>query len=216
MDSTTFSLFRGSAAAGADPGPAIGEPYQGGYFAGYISYNEDGVATHGLIVASRQAEFDEALVPSSQELTTDKADGLANSLLLYDLSSLAAGICLAYKNDGYEDWYLPAKNELEIAYYNLKPSTDANVGTSGINQNSVPRRDSNYTSSDPSQTSVLLFQAGVGDQAFSTNSSTYRYWTSTCPFGNSDAKGIRFTDGRAVDNGNTQVRRCRPFRKFAL
>ena len=178
MDSTTFSLFRGSAAAGADPGPAIGEPYQGGYFAGYISYNEDGVATHGLIVASRQAEFDEALVPSSQELTTDKADGLANSLFLYDKSSLAAGICLAYKNDGYEDWYLPAKNELEIAYYNLKPSTDANVGTSGINQNSVPRRDSNYTSSDPSQTSVELFQTGK-NQAFSTNPDNYRYWTST-------------------------------------
>ena len=81
MDSTTFRLFMGSSGPGSVPGPAIGEPYEGGYFAGYISYNEDGVATHGLIVASRLAEFDEALVPSSQELTTDKADGLANSLL---------------------------------------------------------------------------------------------------------------------------------------
>ena len=214
MDSTTFRLLQASSAAGADPGPVIGQPYGGGYFAGYISYNEDGVATHGLVVAERQAEFDEVLVPGGESLTTDKADGLANSNLLYNYSSLAAAFCLIYEKDGYNDWYLPAKNELEIAYYNLKPSTTSNHSSSGINHNAVPRRDSNYTLFDPSQTSVPLFQTG-GSQAFSIDDATNRYWSSTC-IGGTDAKGIRFTDGRAVTNTSTLNRRCRPFRKFAL
>ena len=205
-----------SAAAGGDPEPVIGEPYQGGYFVGYISYNEDGVATHGLVVAEKAAESDQLLMFSATTVNAyDKADGLANSNAMAAMGGPAASYCLSYSNDGFNDWYLPAKNELEIAYYNLKPSTDANIGSSGSNPNAVPPRNSNYTSSDPSQTSVDQFQTGK-DQAFSVDSSTYRYWTSTSLAGSGDAKGIRFSDGRAVDNGRTTTRRVRPFRKFAL
>ena len=76
---------------------------------------------------------------------------------------------------GFNDWYLPAKNELEILYYNLKPDTTANVTSSGINPNSVPARASNYTAGSPAQTTNTLFQSG-GTQAFSTANG---YWSST-------------------------------------
>lgn len=47
---------------------------------------------------------------------------------------------------GYTDWYMPAKNELEVLYYNLKPNISANAGASGINTNAVPIRVSIYES----------------------------------------------------------------------
>lgn len=215
MDLTTFRFFMASA-AGAEPEPVIGEPYQGGYFVGYISYNEDGVATHGLVVADKAAEVTDKLMYSATTVDAyDKADGQANTNAMLAMGGPAANYCNGYSNDGFDDWYLPAKNELEIAYYNLKPSTDLNVTNSGINPNAVPPRNSNYSSLVPSQTAALLFQTGK-DQAFAIDSTNYRYWTSTSLAGSGDAKGIRFSDGRAVDNGRTLERRVRPFRKFAV
>jgi hypothetical protein len=75
---------------------------------------------------------------------------------------------------GFNDWYLPAKNELEILYFNLKPDTNANNTSSGINPNAVPARASNYGAT-PTQTSNALFQSG-GAQAFSTAND---YWSSS-------------------------------------
>ena len=75
---------------------------------------------------------------------------------------------------GFNDWYIPASNELEILYYNLKPDTTANTTLSGINPNAVPARASNYTAGTPAQTTSTLFQTG-GAQAFSTAI----YWSST-------------------------------------
>ena len=82
---------------------------------------------------------------------------------------------------GFNDWYLPAKNELEILYFNLKPDTSANNTGSGINPNAVPARASNYTAGTPAQTTSTLFQAGVfpspgGAQAFITTS---YYWSTS-------------------------------------
>jgi hypothetical protein len=76
---------------------------------------------------------------------------------------------------GFNDWYLPAKNELEILYFNLKPTTTSNNTSSGINPNAVPARASNYTAGNPAQTTNSLFQSG-GAQAFSTGGA---YWSSS-------------------------------------
>jgi hypothetical protein len=48
---------------------------------------------------------------------------LAHSPLLSFASDLSIG--------GFTDWYLPARYELDIAYFNLKPGTTANNAQAG-------------------------------------------------------------------------------------
>jgi hypothetical protein len=89
-------------------------------------------------------------------------------------------------DDGGSDWYLPAMDELELLYRNLKPVNANNyidvdfsymfpptAQDQGYNPSSDPVG-SAYTSSVPSQTSVTIFQSG-GDEAIDLA----RYWSST-------------------------------------
>jgi len=201
------------AAASAGLGlPAIGAAYEGGYYAGLISQNADGVATHALIVCEKNKEEEKRwkLSPSSTTGTDSTYDGAANTANMTNFSHPAALYCATLSTGGYSDWYLPALYELEIAYYNLKPTTNNNNTSFGSNSYAVPARASNYTTSDPGQTSVSLFQSS-SDQSFDTD----RYWTSTQD-STTDAYGIRFSDGRQVTNSKTQNRSVRPFRKVAL
>ena len=97
---------------------------------------------------------------------------------------------------GYTDWYIPARDELELIWRNLKPVTnnnyttadrydaaaytkDANLddvaATHGANRNSDPAGDA-YTASVPGQTGVASFRSG-GEEAL-TFGSAY-YWSSS-------------------------------------
>jgi hypothetical protein len=69
---------------------------------------------------------------------------------------------------------MTAKNELEVVYYNFKPTTENNNTSSGINPNAIPARASNYTISDPAQTSAAAFAPG-GAEAFTATA----FWAST-------------------------------------
>jgi hypothetical protein len=84
---------------------------------------------------------------------------------------------------------LPARYELEIAYYNLKPTTGSNSTSDGINAYSVPARGSNYTAGTPAQTTVTAFQTG-NSEAFVAGS----HWSSTEDF-STNAWLLFFTDG---------------------
>jgi hypothetical protein len=81
---------------------------------------------------------------------------------------------------GYTDWYVPAKNELEVLYYYLKPNVasggNANSTIHGSNPNAVAPEpiSTNYTATNPAQTTASLFQ-GTNAQAFPTAT----YWSST-------------------------------------
>ena len=86
----------------------------------------------------------------------------------------AAQFCEGLTIGGFSDWYMPALNELEVCYYNLKPTTTSNDTGSGTNTNAVPSRGSNYTAGTPAQTAATDFQTG-NSQAFAVND----YWTST-------------------------------------
>jgi len=97
---------------------------------------------------------------------------------------------------GYTDWYIPARDELELIWRNLKPVTnnnyttadrydaaaytrDANLddvaATHGANRNSDPAGDA-YTASVPAQTAAAAFQAG-GAEAMAFGS--VYYWSSS-------------------------------------
>jgi len=75
---------------------------------------------------------------------------------------------------GFNDWYVPATNELELCYRHLKPGTEENDVLSGENPNAVPTS-SNYSPSDPVQTAAANFKVEE-DQAFDSEAI---YWTST-------------------------------------
>jgi hypothetical protein len=57
---------------------------------------------------------------------------------------------------GFTDWYIPAKNELAILYFFLKPDTTANSTSDGSNPNSVApyTPSTNYGPGFPNQTSA--------------------------------------------------------------
>jgi hypothetical protein len=81
---------------------------------------------------------------------------------------------------GYTDWYVPAKNELEVLYYYLKPNSTGsqpNDTSSGSNPNAVAPEpvSTNYTATNPAQTTATAFQ-GTNAQAFS---SANAYWSSS-------------------------------------
>jgi hypothetical protein len=158
------------ALAGRTTGPpaptVIGQAYGGGFYAGQIGVS--GVATHYLIVApasTGQATRQFSNQTSVNAGATSDIDGQTNTATL-----VAAGNSTVYPaphfcNDlvigAYTDWYLPATNELEVCYYNLKPTTQvqsANGLTSGINPNSIPPRAGFYTAGNPTQTTATDFR----------------------------------------------------------
>lgn len=157
----------------------IGDPYEGGFYAGQISTAGTGVADYNLVVAppaSGQASRDWKTSNTSTAGTSSVIDGPTNSANMNNASHPAALFCEGLTIGGFSDWYMPAKNEQEVCYYNLKPSTTSNNTSSGINTNAVPSRASNYTAGTPAQTSATDFQTG-NTEAFSEASSGY--WNST-------------------------------------
>jgi hypothetical protein len=202
----------------------IGAAANGGFFAGYISHTADGVATHALIVAPRATGASgtnytlttEYLWKSEQTDTpgtTSPFDGAANTASIVTAgiaSHPAAQFCVNLSIDGYSDWYLPARYELDIAYENLKPTTGVNSTSGGINDYSVPKRTVNRTVDTPAQTSLSAFQS-TGAEAFTGNS----HWSST-EFSSIGAWGVSFADGLHSGFLKTTVRALRAFRKIAL
>jgi len=215
---SALPFFFGASKSGV---PAIGAAYQGGFFAGYISHTANGVATHALIVAPAAT----GATGTGYTLTTDKQwkttntttagttssfDGAANSANMNNASHPAAEFCETLSIGGYSDWYLPARYELEIAYYNLKPTTDSNNTSYGINAYSVPARGSNYTAGTPAQTTVTAFQTG-NSEAFAAGD----HWSST-ETSSTNAWVLNFSNGIQANDPKNFSARVRAFRKLAL
>jgi hypothetical protein len=173
--------------------PAIGSSAGGGFYAGQISTTANGVATHYLIVgplsSAQNASKQWKTSNTSTAGTSSAIDGPTNSANMNNASHPAAQFCEGLSIGGFSDWYMPALNELEVCYYNLKPGTVINWPNSGINLNAVPSRGSNYSSGTPAQTSVAAFQTG-GAEAFAAD----RYWTST-EFSSTNAWNLEFSRG---------------------
>jgi hypothetical protein len=167
-----------AASNSATPIPAIGSAYGGGFFAGQIGTSS--VATHNLVIgpvaSAQDASIQYKTSNTSTAGTTSDIDGPTNSSNMNNASHPAAQFCEGLSIGGFSDWYMPAKNELEVCYYSLKPTTTSNNGgaSSGVNPNAVPARASNYTAGTPAQTSAAAFQTGNAE-AFTAGN----YWSST-------------------------------------
>jgi hypothetical protein len=204
--------------------PAVlGEPWGGGYFAGYISHTADGNPTHALIVAPAAT----GATGTGYTLTTNlqlkisatatagassSFDGAANTAAMLTAGiddHPAAKFCVDLNIGGFTDWYLPARYELSIAYFNFKPSTASNSTTSGLNDYSVPKRVINNTVNYPTQTNVALFNAGI--EAFTDSN----HWTSEHA-STADGRRINFVNGLETSSSKTQLFAVRAFRRIAL
>jgi hypothetical protein len=207
--------------------PAVlGEPWGGGYFAGYISHTADGNPTHALIVAPRAdgaTGTDYTLTTmlawkttqTETAGTTSAFDGAANTAAMVTAGIAdhpAAEFCVNLNIGGFTDWYLPSRFELDIAYFNLKPSTDANNTGSGTNIYAVPQRNSNWSASYPTQTNLTAFnttsQAFVADTHWSSNRSSI-----TIAWSLFFRSGQQFNSISFVKTRNDRVR---AFRRIAL
>jgi hypothetical protein len=203
--------------------PVIGDAFGGGFFAGQISTAGDGVADYNLVVgpiASAESRVRWKNATTATAGADSNIDGPQNTAdMVADGNSTvypAAHFCNDLVIGGFSDWYMPATNELEVCYYNLKPTTTNNNTSSGINPNAVPARASNYTTGTPAQTSAAAFQTG-GAQAFNaTPDSSWLYWTST-EFSAQGAKRQYFNSGKQVSyNYKSDFSQVRAIRRVAV
>jgi len=158
--------------------PNIGAPYGGGYIGGKISV----LGVQYYLIVSPKASGEALKQWGTYGVTTgftSVINGPINSVgeAALGASYQAATFCEGLTIGGYSDWYLPAKNELEVLYYFLKPTTDANDTGSGSNANAVSPEpvSTNYTSGSPAQTSAGIgFRTGETEAFRNTN-----YYSST-------------------------------------
>jgi hypothetical protein len=185
MSGVGQAVFMNQRSFGPPPPGAIGSAYQGGFYAGDISTTANSVATHYLVIgplSTAQSQLRWKNEDTATPGADSDIDGPQNTADMVADGNSTVYPCAHFCNNlslgGFSDWYMPAKNELEVCYFNLKPTTNNNNISSGINPNAVPARASNYTNSPmvPNQTSAAAFQAG-GSEAF--EDSTGIYWSST-------------------------------------
>jgi len=220
LDQATAAIKAGTWPLPLPPGApgVIGIAYAGGFYAGQISTTANGVATHNLVIgpvssgenASKKYKNANTAVPGADSVIDgpqNTADMVANgSSTVYP----AAHFCNDLSIGGFSDWYMPAQNELEVCYYNLKPTTTANNTSSGTNTNAVPSRGSNYTAGTPAQTSAADFQS-TGAEDFTA---AY-YWSST-EFSATNARFQGFYDGFQYSLNKTNSERVRCVRRVAV
>ena len=201
-----------------DPPPTvIGQAYGGGYYAGQIGVS--GVATHYLVVGPVASAQNLSITYKNVNTATTGADSVIDGPQ-NTADIVADGNATVYPSGhfcnnlvvgGYSDWYMPAINELEVCYYNLKPTTASNNTSFGINANAVPARASNYTAGNPAQTTAAAFITSTGAEAFTASG----YWSSTEDSATT-ARLQRFDGG--VQNGydKNYVLRVRAIRRVAV
>lgn len=174
------NLIFQSTASKPEPVPTTpGEIYEGGYYAGRIRVADK---VYALIISPKAYNNATPLIwgvdADAISGASSTNDGWSNTQTLMALGAdnfPAAKFCHDLVIDGYDDWYLPSIDELNILYRNFKPSTALNntITTGGAhgqgygyNPNSVPIGET-YTTTVPGQTTLTEFQTGGSESLIS-------------------------------------------------
>jgi hypothetical protein len=189
--------------------PAIGEPLDGGFFAGLIRSAGQIVA---LIVAPKaEGETTGEWGKYESISATSYDDGAANTDAMAAAGSPIAKQVKSLVIAGRADWYIPAQDELEVIYRNLKPTAETNTirARSGINLSAIePTRP--YTPELPAQTTAPAFATG-GAEAFEDA----WYWSST-QYSANNAWDQDFSSGTQNYNDKGYVGRVRAVRRLSV
>lgn len=186
-----------------------GEAFGGGFYVGRFRV---GSAEYALVVAPKSVGeiegewgnygFD---VPGARSC----CDGAANTSAMKEAGSELASVIAGLDINGFRDWYLPSRDELEMCFRNLKPTQDENYCTfrDGDNPSSIPVGYP-YTTQEPAQTAVDAFMTG-GAEAFDPG----WYWSST-QYSRHNACGQNFDNGDQDSNDKDGKLRARAVRRF--
>lgn len=191
-----------------------GTPFQGGYYVGRMKPG-DGF-NYALIVSPKVSGESSLLQLKTTNTTTVGTssiwDGAANTTSMISAGAAthpAANFCKNLSIGGYTDWAVPAKDQLELLYRVLKPTTSSNNTAFGANPSSDPIG-TNYTSGAPTQTNITDFKTG-GSEAFSN----VYYWTST-ENGGTNTFLQNFIDGTIATDSKTASYRVRAVRMIKI
>ena len=197
---------------------SFGESVEGGFYAGVMRYSDGDYALIISPVAGevvRQIKTESSITAGTYSFN----DGLSNCSYMNTAAHPAAKYCLDYEAGGFSDWYLPARDELELIFRNLKPGSGSNAtgyrdetGSIGQNANSVPAGAA-YTTTSPVQTSAAAFKTGGAEAV----SSTEYYWSSTSYSSSGDFAWFqRFSNGLQDRNFKNSTGRVRPVRRVKI
>lgn len=154
--------------------PTVGAPFGGGFYTAEIMMHG---AVYALITAGKEAEIKGTWGKYGEKIdgASSFVDGLANTAAL-----AAAGLEIAIKVramdlGGNDDWAIPARNQQEAQYRNLKPTKQENWCSylDGYNPDSVPAGEL-YTDTAPAQTTAEAFRDGGAESLEAA-----WYWSST-------------------------------------
>jgi len=190
--------------------PAIGAALGGGFFAG--RFQIDGTY-FALIMSPISGDIEGAWGEYGKKLDGCRSfiDGKQNTVDLAEAGSDLARSIMQLDIGGHTDWFLPARDQLEIMYRNLKPGTRENYCSylDGYNANSVPPTDI-YEDEAPTQTTAAEFQANA-EHALHER----WYWSST-QYSANHAFYQDFTNGTQNRYGKNYKLRARAVRQIQL
>lgn len=157
------------------PTPSIGAEFEGGHYGGQIRIGE-----HVFAVAwapKALGELTGVWLPNYKQVPNAVScfDSMANTIAMAEAGSDLAQRVLQLSINGRADWYIPARDVLELGYRNFKPGANENSASfrDGDNPSSLPAGYP-YTEAFPAQTTVEAFREG-GPEAFERR----WYWSST-------------------------------------
>ena len=211
-------MMMGKALMGASQQIPIvpGTPYAGGFYVGRMLVDDQKYALIVAPKASGQTTLQWKATNTTTLNTASVWDGFSNTAAMVAdaVNHAAAQWCAALSIGGFADWFLPATEQLELCYRNLKPRTNSNdtATVSGVNNSSDPQG-TTYTTSDPAQTPATDFRYVVatnihGPEEFDI---TAAYWSSTNASAAAAYSKEFLTGARATPNkiGVLLVRACR-------
>lgn len=103
----------------------IGEFFQGGYYIGDI---KDQGKHYKILVAPKDSEVYGLRWKTNNTATlgtVSSTDGWSNTLAMNSPDHPAAMYCINYLGGGHDDWYMPAKDELNLFWVNISPNNTA-------------------------------------------------------------------------------------------
>lgn len=184
------------------PALVIGAVYQGGFYAGQVKIS--GI-TYNLVISPRvSGQPDPDLLYQINDAgfdgNTSVNDGklIQQNMVTFGISNFPQQQwAIAQTIGGFNDWYIPAKEELEIIYRNFKPTTSSNTTASGTNASAVPPTTA-YTTTVPARTALTAFRSNGAE----TMTADYYFSATQGPSGRLYAHAKRFTNGQDSEDQN--------------